>query len=533
MSRLCSGVVASSRTGADADPDADEPSSPEPPRPGRRAHGQHPHPRGDDLGRAPGVRPVARRARRRRRRGRRGARSRASRRRRAAPGVATTSGPSDVEQARADHVALAHRLAAAHRERDDPSGHDVDRRRRRRRRRRRPVARPRRGRRRSAVRPGHEVVRRGRDRRGLGRGRVAGRSPATTRRPPRGRPRGRAGADASGAATPAGDPAPEDGVRRARTRVATGRGSGGGADAPAHARRARRRTGARVHSGAERSGGGAGRAGEPEAGARAGRRRTRSPRTTSPRRSRTAGAELERARTSTSRTSRTPSRSRTTRDAGTVDDEPGAAVGAVEARALEDDADGVVELAQLAAARGALGQGVVGERLHDLQRLAAGGARVLVGGHGVLLARVGSRWHSGWWSANDAKPGRRGQCRVGRSGGVWRNEPHRGGRVPGPGGADGRLVRSGSPTPARRACSRRTSCAPVRLAAIRRAVEDGRERFAVASLRTCAESWCRDGAHRHAISVPAAAPTRRCAARAGLDARPWQSTSCAAFASSP
>ncbi len=65
-----------------------------------------------------------------------------------------------------------------------------------------------------------------------------------------------------------------------------------------------------------------------------------------------------------------------------------AAVGLVEAAALEGDADVAEHLAQRAAARGAFGEGVVGERLHDFERLAAVLAAVFVGGHrGPLCAR--------------------------------------------------------------------------------------------------------------------------------------------------
>ena len=70
-------------------------------------------------------------------------------------------------------------------------------------------------------------------------------------------------------------------------------------------------------------------------------------------------------------------------------DDPGplalaAAVVAVEAGALEHHADGVEDLAQLAAAHGALGERVVGEALELLEEVAALGAGVLVGRHPVL-----------------------------------------------------------------------------------------------------------------------------------------------------
>src|SRR5436853_3965660 len=60
------------------------------------------------------------------------------------------------------------------------------------------------------------------------------------------------------------------------------------------------------------------------------------------------------------------------------------AVGLVEAGALEDDADRREDLAQRAAADGALGQRVIGELLHSLKSLAAACAGVLVGGHPSL-----------------------------------------------------------------------------------------------------------------------------------------------------
>src|SRR5512144_91545 len=57
------------------------------------------------------------------------------------------------------------------------------------------------------------------------------------------------------------------------------------------------------------------------------------------------------------------------------------AVRAVEARALEHDADRGEQLAQPAPAGGALGQRVVGELLHHLEAFSARGAGVLVGRH--------------------------------------------------------------------------------------------------------------------------------------------------------
>ena len=74
-----------------------------------------------------------------------------------------------------------------------------------------------------------------------------------------------------------------------------------------------------------------------------------------------------------------------------------AAVGAVEARALEDDADRGVDLAQLALAVRADGQRVVGELLNHFERLAALGALVLVRRHGHA-----PDWHSDTSSANCA-----------------------------------------------------------------------------------------------------------------------------------
>ena len=82
----------------------------------------------------------------------------------------------------------------------------------------------------------------------------------------------------------------------------------------------------------------------------------------------------------------------------------GAAVGAVEARALEDHADGVEDLAQPALALRAVGERVVAEALELLERVTALGAGVLVGGHGNLRGSAlresairdgpATRWHS-------------------------------------------------------------------------------------------------------------------------------------------
>jgi hypothetical protein len=72
-------------------------------------------------------------------------------------------------------------------------------------------------------------------------------------------------------------------------------------------------------------------------------------------------------------------------------------VGAVKTRALEDDADRGIDLAQLALAGGADGQGVVGELLDRLERLAALGALVLVRRHVHA-----PDWHSDSSSANSA-----------------------------------------------------------------------------------------------------------------------------------
>ena len=85
-----------------------------------------------------------------------------------------------------------------------------------------------------------------------------------------------------------------------------------------------------------------------------------------------------------------------------------AAVGAVEARALEHHAHGVEELAQPAVALGADGQRVLAEALELLEGVAALGAGVLVGRHvGPLAATVvgigragATRWHSGPSTAN-------------------------------------------------------------------------------------------------------------------------------------
>ena len=66
-----------------------------------------------------------------------------------------------------------------------------------------------------------------------------------------------------------------------------------------------------------------------------------------------------------------------------------AGVGAVEARALEDDADRVEDLAQPPLARRALGQRLVGEGLHRLELVTARGAGVLVRGH--VLLRIWAR----------------------------------------------------------------------------------------------------------------------------------------------
>ena len=61
---------------------------------------------------------------------------------------------------------------------------------------------------------------------------------------------------------------------------------------------------------------------------------------------------------------------------------------AIEARALEHDADGVEQLAQTALALRAFGQRVLGEGLDDLKAVFARGTRVAVSRHGS------SGWHS-------------------------------------------------------------------------------------------------------------------------------------------
>ena len=72
-----------------------------------------------------------------------------------------------------------------------------------------------------------------------------------------------------------------------------------------------------------------------------------------------------------------------------------AAVGAVEAAALEHDPDRGEHLAEPAGALGAVGQRRVGEGLHGLEPVSAGGAGVLVGRHGFLRS-----WHSHTESAS-------------------------------------------------------------------------------------------------------------------------------------
>ncbi|GAA1481487.1 hypothetical protein GCM10009624_19270 [Gordonia sinesedis] len=63
---------------------------------------------------------------------------------------------------------------------------------------------------------------------------------------------------------------------------------------------------------------------------------------------------------------------------------PGTRVGAVEPAALEDDADRIEQLAQLARALRAFGQRIVGERLVGVELVAALRARIRVGGHRYL-----------------------------------------------------------------------------------------------------------------------------------------------------
>src|SRR5690606_8451123 len=62
-----------------------------------------------------------------------------------------------------------------------------------------------------------------------------------------------------------------------------------------------------------------------------------------------------------------------------------AGVGAVEARTLEYDTHRVEDLAKTALALGALGERVVAEALHLLERVSTLGAGVLVGGHALDL----------------------------------------------------------------------------------------------------------------------------------------------------
>ena len=103
------------------------------------------------------------------------------------------------------------------------------------------------------------------------------------------------------------------------------------------------------------------------------------------------------------RTTRTSDRGRRLR---TSTPARGAAVGAVEARALEHHAHGVEQLAQPAVALGADGQRVVAEALELLEGVAALGAGVLVGRHGSSAAAPGPgrhgarRWHSTPSTAN-------------------------------------------------------------------------------------------------------------------------------------
>src|SRR5207244_2210478 len=84
----------------------------------------------------------------------------------------------------------------------------------------------------------------------------------------------------------------------------------------------------------------------------------------------------------------------------------GTVVGAVETAALEGDADGAEDLAQLAAARGADGERVVLEGLDHLHVLSAPLADVLVGRHVCgapprwFTGRLAQGWHSRTLSAN-------------------------------------------------------------------------------------------------------------------------------------
>ena len=75
------------------------------------------------------------------------------------------------------------------------------------------------------------------------------------------------------------------------------------------------------------------------------------------------------------------------------------AVGAVEPAALEHDPHRGEHLAQPTGALGAVGQRRVGERLHGLEPVSAGGAGVLVGRHGFLRS-----WHSQPQSASLPRP---------------------------------------------------------------------------------------------------------------------------------
>ena len=77
----------------------------------------------------------------------------------------------------------------------------------------------------------------------------------------------------------------------------------------------------------------------------------------------------------------------------------------VEARTLEDDAHRVEQLAELAAALLAHGQGIVIERLANVELVSACGAAIRIGRHASsfrchLSNRYSSDWHSSFPSAN-------------------------------------------------------------------------------------------------------------------------------------
>ncbi|MFZ1360764.1 MAG: hypothetical protein WAS27_01905 [Candidatus Saccharimonadales bacterium] len=83
----------------------------------------------------------------------------------------------------------------------------------------------------------------------------------------------------------------------------------------------------------------------------------------------------------------------------------------VEARALEDNAHGVEQLAKLTAALPAHGQGIVTERLANVELVSACGAAIRIGRHASsfrchLSNRYPSDWHSKLPSANSTRRSR-------------------------------------------------------------------------------------------------------------------------------